>query len=408
MSDDVKQLSIESFQYDLPEERIAKFPLEQRDHSKLLIWKNGEIEETVFFQLHHHIPASSMLVFNNTRVIHARLIFYKQTGAKIEIFCLEPFPATDYATAFAARKKVTWKCLVGNAKRWKDEPLTKELHIQDSVIHFKAEKTEQTGEEFTVTFSWDNDGFTFSELIEAAGLLPIPPYLNREAVSDDETTYQTVYAKHEGSVAAPTAGLHFTNAVFQTLKQKQISDHYVTLHVGAGTFKPVKSETLEQHGMHHEHMVITKQLLEEIKEQLDSGKPLIAVGTTSLRVLESLYWFGVKLTHQPQLAYVYISQWEPYELTGSLSASEAIEQILQMLNKNHMEELRGETGILIAPGYAIKIADALITNFHQPKSTLLLLVSALTGNRWKEIYDYAIKNEFRFLSYGDSSLLWKS
>ncbi|OYU96795.1 MAG: S-adenosylmethionine tRNA ribosyltransferase [Bacteroidetes bacterium B1(2017)] len=403
----IQNLSIKDFTYLLPENKIAKHPLENRDQSKLLIYTKQEISEDIFANLHQHIPTESMLVYNNTRVIHARMVFQKESGALIEVFCLEP-KQLNYHQIFEAKVSCEWTCLIGNIKRWKGEVLRKKLFINERLIELEATLNQRNGAYATVCFRWNEMDVSFGEILNAAGVLPIPPYLNRESTEKDEEVYQTVYAQKDGSVAAPTAGLHFTDFVFEKLKSKSITTEELTLHVGAGTFMPVKADTMAGHEMHRETIYVSLNTLLNIKAQLELGKPLLAVGTTSLRTLESLYWHGIKLKlGLENYSNLDVQQWDPYELEASLTASESIEKIIEHLHKTNQTELVGSTQVLIAPGYNFKLISGLITNFHQPTSTLLLLVSALVGSAWKEIYTYALENEFRFLSFGDSSLLWK-
>lgn len=396
-----QDIAIAEYDYPLPEERIAKFPLAQRDQSKLLVYKDQTIAESQFFHLPELLPEDTMLVFNNTKVIHARLHFRKPTGSLIEVFCLEPWQQ-PVAAAFEQRSHCTWFCLVGNNKKWKSEPLSRILNINGSDIVLTATRREAHGDSWLVDFDWNGD-LSFAELIEQAGVIPLPPYLNREAESSDNERYQTVYAKHEGSVAAPTAGLHFTDNLFEKLKTKKIKTEFITLHVGAGTFKPVSADTIGGHEMHVEKVQISRTNIRNIINHF--GKPLIPVGTTTVRTLESVYWFGVKLGINPNLETMHVLQWDPYELeTSSLSAKQAFSNVLDWMDRQCINELNGDTQLLIAPGYKYHVIDGLITNFHQPKSTLLLLVSALIGDAWKECYSYALDHEFRFLSYGDSCL----
>lgn len=400
---EVQKIKISDYNYPLPDEKIAKYPLKERDQSKLLFWNNGLIEKNVFKNIDTFLPANSLLVYNNTRVIHARLFFRKPTGAKIEIFCLEPTKPNDYQIAFQQKKKVTWKCIVGNSKKWKAGELQRELKINEQTVILKAQKTGQENNSFLIDFNW-NEGFTFSEIIETAGVLPIPPYLNRETEPEDEMTYQTVYAKADGSVAAPTAGLHFTDAVLDKLAEKNIQTAEITLHVGAGTFQPVKSETIAGHTMHHEQVLVSKSLIEKLL--LHPGK-VIAVGTTSVRSLESLYWLGLKIMNEKPDEIPVVHQWEPYQNENTISTEQALKNILGFMAENHFEVLRFSTQIIIVPGYRFKIIDGMVTNFHQPQSTLLLLIGAFLGNDWKNVYDFALNNNFRFLSYGDSNLYLK-
>ena len=399
----VQEIFIDDYNYELPDDRIAKYPLQERDMSKLLVWENGQITESSFRNISEFIPENALLVFNNTKVIQARLIFRKKTGASIEIFCLEPKEPADYSLTFAQTQSCTWLCLVGNSKRWESGKL--EYTITDG--RCTAERISRWGETNLIRFEWDNPNWTFADILEKCGELPIPPYLNRKTETRDKDTYQTIYSKMKGSVAAPTAGLHFTEAVFQSLQKKKIDREELTLHVGAGTFKPVKSETLAGHEMHSECFSVKKSTIEQlIKKQ---GK-IFAVGTTSVRTLESLYYFGLTLDKNPDASpeELTISQWIPYpnrETQAMLPVSGALKNVLNYMERKNMETLTTHTQILIAPQYSFKIVNGIITNFHQPKSTLLLLISAFVGGRWREIYDYALANNFRFLSYGDSSLL---
>lgn len=404
-----KELSIINFTYELPDERIARYPLTERDQSKLLIYRNGQISETIYAELAEHVPAYSLLVFNNTKVVEARLLFEKPNGGKIEIFCLEPHEQySDITTAMLQKGKVLWKCLVGGAKKWKEGALISQIKKYDSaVITLTARKMAQYTDAHLIELSWDDPDMSFAELLHVAGVIPLPPYLNRAAEESDQERYQTIYAKHDGSVAAPTAGLHFTDSLFARLTKKNIRHAFVTLHVGAGTFKPVKSETMQDHEMHAEFIDVPVVFIEQLLQQ--TTDPVIAVGTTSLRTLESLYWLGVKTKLDPNISTeaLTITQWEPYELAQhNFSAAEALTALLVWLQQNHTERLVTKTQIIIAPGYTFRIVKGLITNFHQPQSTLLLLVAAITGDNWKNIYQYALDHQFRFLSYGDGSLLW--
>lgn len=402
---DVQHIRIEDYTYPLPDERIAKFPLLRRDDSKLLLYKEGQISESVFRRITDFLPDNSLLVFNNTRVIQARLLFQKETGARIEIFCLEPLEPADYSLVFQQTEHCSWKCLVGNLKKWKGESLYKTIERDGVKVVLKAEKKETNGDTHLITFSWDHSLFTFAELLESAGILPIPPYLHRETEEADLQTYQTVYSKIKGSVAAPTAGLHFTSEVLTDLEVNGFEREELTLHVGAGTFKPVKSETIEEHEMHTEFISVNRSTIERVKKNL--GK-IIAVGTTSVRTLESLYYIGEILAFNPDAdsEELIVKQWTPYqERKNTLSVDEALQHILDYLDRRNSEVLLTATQIMIAPGYEFKIVRGIITNFHQPQSTLLLLISAFVKGDWKPIYDYALENDFRFLSYGDSSLL---
>ncbi|HMO39289.1 MAG TPA: S-adenosylmethionine:tRNA ribosyltransferase-isomerase [Saprospiraceae bacterium] len=391
-----KDISIADYDYLLPEERIAKFPLAARDQSKLLLYENGRMGETIFSQLPGHLPAGALLVFNDTRVIHARLHFTLENGAQIEILCLEPLHPQDYQQNFSSTTTVRWKCLIGGNRKWKSGEAR-----QDKLMARRVERIEDT---FAVEFSWADEHLSFGELLAQAGIIPLPPYLNRAPVAADQERYQTIYARAQGSVAAPTAGLHFTEAVFDALDRKGIARGFVTLHVGAGTFKPVKADTMSGHFMHEESIFIHKNLIESLLQAKNAHAPVIPVGTTSMRTLESLYWYGVQLLQNPAAAFR-IPQWLPYENTAEVSATEALQALQAHLDANGQETLEGDTQLLIAPGYRMGLTDGLITNFHQPRSTLLLLVAALIGANWRQVYDYALENDFRFLSYGDSSLL---
>jgi S-adenosylmethionine:tRNA ribosyltransferase-isomerase len=404
--EEIPHLQISQFYYHLPEEKIAKYPLPQRDASRLLLYGAKGISNEIFSNLPALLPQGSLLLFNNTKVIHARLLFRKETGAHIEIFCLTPSRPADYAVNFQQRVSCSWSCMIGNAKRWKSEPLQMEIATKEGVVRLKAEKVTVAENEVEVLFSWDNAQYTFSELLEIAGELPIPPYLNRPTETKDEETYQTVYSHVEGSVAAPTAGLHFTPGVMERLRQKSIHTSEVTLHVGAGTFKPVKSERIAEHTMHTEFISVPKETIEALLH--NSGK-LIVVGTTSLRTVESLYYIGRKLhlNSCPMQHELIVQQWEPYDGTEEITPRQALQNILRYLEQRGEERLMAATQIIIVPGYSFHYPDAILTNFHQPQSTLLLLISAFVGEEWRAIYDYALQHQFRFLSYGDSSLLWK-
>lgn len=400
-----KQIRIAEYNYPLPDERIARFPLEKRDESKLLLYRNGDINESKFKNIADFLPEKALIVFNNTRVIQARLLFNKATGAKIEIFCLEPVIPHDYALVFQQKERCSWLCLVGNAKKWKEGVLEKEVSIEGTKVIIQAAKKESYGESHLIEFSWNDPSFTFAELLDAAGILPIPPYLNRETEENDLKTYQTVYSKIKGSVAAPTAGLHFTEEVLNGLDDKGFEREEVTLHVGAGTFKPVKSETIEEHEMHTEFISVNRSAIERIRAKVGN---IIAVGTTSVRTLESLYYIGVTLSRNPDAEGddLVVNQWMPYDMmNNALSIDEALQYILNYLDKHKTDKLLTATRIIIAPGYEFKVVKGIITNFHQPQSTLLLLISAFVKGNWKPIYDYALEHDFRFLSYGDSSLL---
>ena len=398
-----QQIRIDDYDYPLPEDRIAKFPLERRDQSKLLVCKEDGLQESTFAHVAEFLPQDALLVFNNTKVIHARLFFRKPTGSTIEIFCLEPWNQ-PVATAFEEREHCAWTCFVGNNKKWKDSTLSRTFTLNDTEVTLVATRREAVTNTWIVEFSW-NGGFSFAEIIEYAGVIPLPPYLNREAEASDKERYQTVYALHEGSVAAPTAGLHFTPEVFSTLKAKGIGTEFVTLHVGAGTFKPVNTPTIGEHEMHVEKVHLSAANLQRI---INHKGPVIPVGTTSVRTLESVYWFGVKLSQNPDLEAMHVMQWDPYQLESSaISKEEAFSNVLDWMQDRGEQLLDGDTQLLIAPGYKYHVISGIITNFHQPKSTLLLLVSAMVGEKWKECYRYALDHQFRFLSYGDSSLFLK-
>lgn len=401
---ETKHIHISEFNYDLPDGRIAKFPIAQRDHSKLLVYRHGEISEDVFFHLPDYLPNGALMVFNNTKVIQARLHFHKETGALIEVFLLEPYDPTDYELMFQSRGQCQWVCLIGNLKKWKEGSLHREIAVGDSTVILSVDRLQEHGSGHVVRFTWNAEDVSFAEILEAVGELPIPPYLNRATQESDKTTYQTVYSKIKGSVAAPTAGLHFTKEVLQQLDEHGIDREELTLHVGAGTFKPVKSEMIEGHEMHTEYICVRQSTLEKL---LRHDASAIAVGTTSVRTLESLYYMGRKLEHNPDLseAELHVSQWEPYDETQEITPMRAIENVLKYLQRNALPSLHSSTQIIIAPGYQYKIVKMLVTNFHQPQSTLLLLVSAFVKGDWRKIYDYALAHDFRFLSYGDSSLL---
>ncbi len=399
-----QQISIEDYNYSLPDERIAKFPLPKRDESKLLLYRDGKVSESVFKHITDYLPEGSLMVFNNTRVIQARLLFQRATGAQIEVFCLDPAAPHDYELIFQQTEACNWICLIGNAKKWKEPVLSREITVAGQTVRLSAEKVQSYGETHHVRFSWDG-GFSFAEVLDAAGELPIPPYLHRKTEESDLKTYQTVYSKIKGSVAAPTAGLHFTPEVLADLDAKGFGREELTLHVGAGTFKPVKSETIEGHEMHTEYISVRRSTIERVMQNF--GK-IIAVGTTSVRTLESLYYIGVTLATHPDATSeeLVVRQWMPYEdANNRLTPTEALQNILDYLDKHQLNTLITATQIIIAPGYEFKVVKGIVTNFHQPKSTLLLLISAFVKGDWKNIYDYALGHDFRFLSYGDSSLL---
>lgn len=403
------QIQIQDYYYHLPAEKIAQYPLNERDASKLLVY-DDHIQESIFKNISDFLPADSLLFFNDTKVVQARLIFTKSTGSRIEIFCLEPVkPTREIQDAFIQKSGVVWKCLIGNRKKWKDGILKMPFYVQGQKGNLFAERLSDQREYSFVELRWTLESLDFASVLEETGKIPLPPYMDRPAEDDDKIRYQTIYAKNEGSVAAPTAGLHFTESVFNELGQKGISSHHLTLHVGAGTFKPVSDEDVGSHIMHTEQILVKRPIIELLLEKKDA--PVIAVGTTSIRTLESLYWLGVKMIISPQLDKFTIGQWEAYDIDETEeklpSVSQALQAILDYLSKNKLKELRSETQILIGPGYDYKIIDGMITNFHQPKSTLLLLISAYLGEKWQDIYEYALQHDFRFLSYGDSCLFLK-
>lgn len=391
-------ISTKDYTYPLEDERVSSFPLEKRDHSKLLYYQQGELSQHHFYDLYSLLPSNSSLVFNNTRVIQARLHFQKSTGATIEVFCLEPYAPAEYNQVFQSKGSCTWKCKIGNAKKWKEGKLTKKIEQPGTTL--EAQLVEKKRGHALVKFSWD-DEIPFATILESAGKIPIPPYLKREAVKDDNERYQTVYSKISGSVAAPTAGLHFTEDVFDKLRQKNIAISELTLHVGAGTFQPVSTDNALEHEMHTEHFEFSVTQLENIMEKLGN---ITAVGTTSVRTLESLYWLGVKSKQMGKLEH-FVSQWEYKNQAGHITARESLETLVLMMKKEETCTWHASTRIMIAPGYKFRLADRLITNFHQPGSTLLMLIAAFIGDDWKSVYQYALDHDFRFLSYGDSSLL---
>lgn len=407
-----KHIHISEYNYPLPDERIAKYPLKERDQSKLLVYRRGVISDDRFTSLPDYLPEGSLVVFNNTKVIQARLHFRKETGALIEVFCLEPASPADYAQNFQQTKSCAWLCLVGNLKKWKEGTLTRTLEVKGKPLPLKATRGECRGTSHWIDFEWDNPSITFAELLEAAGELPIPPYLNRATEESDKETYQTVYSKVKGSVAAPTAGLHFTPQVLEALDKRGIVREELTLHVGAGTFKPVKSEEIGGHEMHTEYIAVGRHTIERL---MAHEGDITAVGTTSVRTLESLYYIGVALKRNPDATEeeLHVPQWLPYDYAEAvaqgkekeLTTMEALQLVHEYMMRNQLEVLNTSTQIIIAPGYEYHIVRRIVTNFHQPQSTLLLLVSAFVKGDWKRIYDYALSHDFRFLSYGDSSLL---
>ena len=400
---DPRHIHISDYNYPLPDERIAKFPIAQRDHSKLLIYNKGEVSSDVFYNLPQYLPKGALMVFNNTKVIQARMHFRKDTGALIEVFLLEPAEPSDYELMFQTTGHCAWYCLVGNLKKWKEGTLTREIKIENLDVRVTATRGELHGTSHRIDFEWTGD-LSFAEIIDAMGELPIPPYLNRETQESDKTTYQTVYSKIKGSVAAPTAGLHFTPEVLADIDAHGIQREELTLHVGAGTFKPVKSEEIEGHEMHTEYVSVRRDTIQKL---IDHEGCAIAVGTTSVRTLESLYYMGLKVMRDPSLNedQLHVAQWEPYEVSNAVTAVTALESLLSWMDAHSLTVLHSSTQIIIAPGYDYHIVKMLVTNFHQPQSTLLLLVSAFVKGDWHKIYDYALSHDFRFLSYGDSSLL---
>ena len=421
MSEDTKHICISDYNYPLPDERIAKFPLTERDHSKLLLYKHGDVSEDIFYNLPEYLPKGALMVFNNTKVIQARMHFRKETGALIEVFLMEPASPSDYELMFQTNKDCSWFCMVGNLKKWKEGSLRREFEIKGHKLTLTATmdrskvQEQAGGTNHWIQFEWDNANISFAEILEAVGELPITPYLNRATEESDKETYQTIYSKIKGSVAAPTAGLHFTDKVLKALDEHSVDREELTLHVGAGTFKPVKSHEIEGHNMHTEFIIVRRQTLIKL---LKHKCRAIAVGTTSVRTLESLYYMGVKLVSNNNATEddLHVNQWEPYDLPHNsdglvkvngkvISVEESIQNLLDYLDRDGLNTLHSSTQIIIAPGYTYKIVKALITNFHQPQSTLLLLVSAFVKGDWRKIYDYALSHDFRFLSYGDSSLL---
>jgi len=400
---------IDDYSYTLPDDRIARYPLAERDASKLLVYQNGGIADARYRDIDQYLPAGSLLVFNNTKVVEARLLFQKPSGGVIELFCLEPHDSYgDITTGLLQQGRILWKCLIGGASKWKHgQVLHKTIGEGKTTIHIEARYIEKQADSFIIELVWTPAGHSFAEILHHAGLLPLPPYLKRAAETADLERYQTVYALQDGSVAAPTAGLHFTPALLEKLRQKNIQQAFLTLHVGAGTFKPVKTPTIGEHNMHAEPVDIPRAFIEQL---IGAGDQVFAVGTTSLRTLESLYWMGVKTSVDTALPYAAlpISQWEVYEekLAIDLPMKDALESLLQWMGRNGLERLLVKTQILIAPGYRIRTIKGLITNFHQPQSTLLLLVAAVAGPGWKNVYEHALQNDYRFLSYGDGSLLF--
>jgi len=403
-----RQVSIHDYSYDLPDEKIARFPLPARDMSKLLIYQRRSITEDRYRNISQHLPEKTFLIFNDTKVVEARLLFQKDAGGIIEIFCLEPsdeYP--DITSAMSKTEKVFWKCLIGGASKWKiGLILQKQIKTTTGVVRLQARYVEKKSNYFIIEFSWMAVSLTFAEVLHVFGVIPLPPYIKRQVELPDAERYQTVYARQDGSVAAPTAGLHFTENIFARLSARKIDHDFLTLHVGAGTFQPVKSKTLEQHEMHAEFIEVSASLIKKIIDHLDNG--IIAVGTTSLRTIESLYWMGLKIIAQPdiQKELLAVNQWDAYELDqGAVDSKQSLTAILNWLQKQKLSQLISKTQLLIVPGYAFKIIKGIVTNFHQPQSTLLLLIAAVIGDDWKKVYEYALNNDFRFLSYGDGCLL---
>jgi S-adenosylmethionine:tRNA ribosyltransferase-isomerase len=402
----MRDIDINEFDYDLPADRIAQYPVSERDKSQLLIYRNKTIFKDTFDKIDEYLPSDSLLIFNNTRVIRARLLFHKETGAEIEVLCLEPQSPSDYSLSFGSRDPVEWKCLIGNLKKWKSGILRTPFNYNGNIYNLFAEKQEPEGEAWQIKFTWDIPGLSFGEVIEATGHIPLPPYINRNDEPEDTERYQTVYSRINGSVAAPTAGLHFTEGVFGKIRAKGIKTAEITLHVGAGTFKPVKTRNIHDHEMHCEHFSVDAGTIGMLMENQDN---VIPVGTTSVRTLESLYWLGVKLIHNPsdKPGDLVLGQWEAYELPSNVPVTESMGALLSYMKEKKTKLIQAATSIIIVPGYDFHMTKGIITNFHQPGSTLLLLISAWSGTKWKEIYTFALENRFRFLSYGDSSLLFK-
>ena len=398
----IEFLNINDYDYDLPEDRIAFFPVDERDQSKLLLYDGRKpITQDRFHNIASHLPGNTLLIFNNTRVIHARFVFCNATGSRIEVFCLKPINPAAYETSLKTTGECTWECMIGNLRKWKDVSHRQSLFHGNRELRLTVTRLSKSENGFLVRFSWDDKTMTFGEVMNRAGLIPLPPYIKRPLVMTDNERYQTVYASHEGSVAAPTAGLHFTDTVLRHFQARGIKQVNITLHVGAGTFVPVKSDRITDHAMHAEQFSVTRQTLETI---LNHNGPIVAVGTTTLRTLESLYWLGVKSEHSSSPA-LFVDQWEPYKENKAMSPAESLKKLKEYLIRNNLAELTATTRIMIVPGYRFRLVSQLITNFHLPRSTLLLLVAAFIGEDWKKVYQYALANDFRFLSYGDSSLL---
>jgi len=405
-----KDISILDYTYDLPEDKIAVYPIAERQNAKLLIYQKGILQEDQYKNITDYLPENSLLVFNDTRVIQARLLFQKATGAAIEIFCLEPCDTiNEYNVLMAKKESIQWKCLIGGASKWKEGNLIKEIIVQGERVILEAQLIEKITDAYIVTFSWKPAHYSFAEIIEQAGDTPLPPYIKRKPIDSDKERYQTVYAKQDGSVAAPTAGLHFTPSIFSSFTTKNIRTAFVTLHVGAGTFKPVKADLLKDHPMHSEWIDVSTETIQLLIKNSKNG--IIAVGTTALRTIESLFWMGVKASFNPnaQLTELMIHQWDVYEAplnNCTLNTPAALEALIDWMKKNNCDRILSPTQILIAPGYRYRVVKAIVTNFHQPQSTLLLLVTAAIGEDWKKVYQHALTNDYRFLSYGDGSLLF--
>jgi len=399
-----EKIDISVYDYNLSDDRIAKRPLPARDQSLLLHYKDGDIGHRQFADLPELLEKEDLLIFNDTRVIQARLQFRKETGAEIELFCLEPVEPAEYQVAFEQRTSCKWRCMVGNAKKWKQGDLKKEISSGSESVVLRARMVEKENGTYIIDFSWNNRNISFAEIIENVGLTPIPPYLNRSSDSTDKLRYQTVYSRYNGSVAAPTAGLHFANSLFRKLERKGVLMENLTLHVGAGTFTPVKEKNATRHVMHSETVLAERAFIKKLRDH--KGR-IIAVGTTSMRSLESLYWLGIKVAEsKTEPGRVVLSQWESYDKKNSLSVNESLDSLISFMDAHNMGLLQFRTQIMIVPGYTFRLVNGLITNFHQPKSTLLLLVGAFIGEKWRDVYEYAMKNDFRFLSYGDGSILF--
>jgi S-adenosylmethionine:tRNA ribosyltransferase-isomerase len=406
MKKDVEDLFIKNYDYGLPHDRIAEFPLKKRDQSKLLVYKDGNVHDDIFCNLHRYLPNDTTLVLNNTRVIEARILFKKATGGLIEVFCLEPYEQT-IEQSLSSVEKTQWMCLIGGASKWKPRHiLRKNIIVNNQSVELSAKYVQKQTDCFIIEFSWQPQQNSFTDILHAAGAIPLPPYIKRPATKDDEDRYQTVFGKQEGSVAAPTAALHFTENVFQKISEKKIDTAYITLHVGAGTFMPVKTETVAEHEMHKEPFIVSVEVLRKIL----SSKKIVAVGTTTLRTLETIYWLGIKLINGLIRKEWTLEQWEAYDLEkncSDISVEKSLQALMNWLIENNSTELHCQTSLIIVPGYNFKIAEGLVTNFHQPQSTLLLLVAAFIGEDWRKVYQHALENGYRFLSYGDSSLLWR-